>query len=142
MREIKFRGKCIETGDWLYGALFTDKDVSYIISEMEASNDYGEGTDLYATWWAQVHPESVGQYTGLKDKNSREIYEGDIVAVNHHPFNFNGNYEVGYTEIMELSAGSLILHRVKNYCEVIGKYYENPELLEDEINIDESELPF
>lgn len=139
MRKYKFRGKAVMTKDeldyqdipnykgWVRGSLVTDGDSRYIVGEIVEVNEDG----LIHEWWVKVDPKSVGQYTGLKDKNQRDIYEGDIVAVNHHPFNFNGNYEVGYTEIMELSAGSLVLHRVKNYCEVIGKIHENPELLEE-----------
>jgi uncharacterized phage protein (TIGR01671 family) len=73
------------------------------------------------------------QYVGLKDKNDKEIYEGDVVNISEHPFDksikINGNYEVGYNDVMELCAGSWLLYRVRHWCEVIGNIHEHPHLL-------------
>ncbi|RAS90296.1 hypothetical protein A6E21_25905 [Bacillus cereus] len=73
------------------------------------------------------------QYTGLTDKDGKEIYEGDIVKISGHPFqgsiDIDGNYEVGYNELMELCCGGWYLHRMRHWAEVIGNKFENPELL-------------
>ncbi|WP_257144616.1 YopX family protein [Bacillus toyonensis] len=74
------------------------------------------------------------QYTGLKDSNGNEIYDGDIVKISGHPFqgsiDIDGNYVVGYNELMELSCGGWYLHRMRHWAEVIGNKFENPELLQ------------
>ncbi|MCP1355049.1 YopX family protein [Aneurinibacillus migulanus] len=74
------------------------------------------------------------QYTGLKDKNGKEIYEGDIVRISNHPFDgpieVNRNYAVSYNSEMELCCGSWLLFRMRHYAEVIGNVFEHRELLE------------
>ncbi|MFO7195657.1 hypothetical protein B1158_11620 [Enterococcus faecium] len=84
------------------------------------------------------------QSTEMKDKNGVEIFEGDVVAVENHPFQrkedsgvgmeIEGNYVVGWNQHdLTWCAGDLLLARLKPYVKVIGNIYENPELLEEEM---------
>lgn len=68
-RDIKFRGIRRDNGEWIYG------DLNHLVDGVYISNDHGCNM-------AQVYPDTVGQYTGLKDKNGKEIYEDDILAHN------------------------------------------------------------
>ena len=127
MREIKFRGKSIETGEWIYGYYVYTNDRHRIIYE-----DY-EG--FYCE--EEVDPETVGEYISLKDKAGREIYEGDLLtdygeapplyveySEKHGAFCFVDKFDpsgtVYYTPLM-------IYYE---QMEVIGNIYDNPELLE------------
>lgn len=74
MREIKFRGKRLDNGEWIYGSLLVshfkdDKKERYFITQF--SGNY--------TFEHEVDPATVGQFTGLKDKSGREIWEGGYI---------------------------------------------------------------
>lgn len=69
MREIKFKGKRLDNGEWMYG------DLNHLVDGVYISNDNGNNM-------AQVDPDTVGMNTGLNDKNNKEIYGGDILAHN------------------------------------------------------------
>lgn len=90
IREIKFRGKRIETGEWVYGYLTVYSDgtpnittqADREIQQWIKSRD-GKLKPFYAIYSTtyDVEPETVGQYTGIKAEDGTEIYEGDIIEV-------------------------------------------------------------
>ena len=74
MRKIKFRGKSIEKDTWVFGSLVCCKDFTYI--QYTQHSGYGDVVQVCSSC---VDPETVGQFTGLFDKKSVEIYESDVV---------------------------------------------------------------
>jgi hypothetical protein len=152
MREILFRGKRVENGEWVFGSYaFEPKRkgaFGQTISDLDHERHYIVSKKNYEYW--EVTPETVGDYTGLKDKNGRRIFEGDIVELHDRNYdikwraavefgNPNGNYSWGWqlNPIEKADINTEILCWVEMeesgaYCEVIGTIYDNPELLEVE----------
>ena len=126
MREILFRGKDIITDEWLYGGIVYHVDDYYIIDCTAADMSYPEPE--------KVMPETVGQYTGLTDKNGVKIFEGDIVRYNgeRHIVVFETRGETGYfgIKIDHIETWGFCQSVPAKLMEVIGNIHDNPELAE------------
>ena len=136
MRKIKFRGKKVDNGEWVYGY--------YVIGNYELNeahmiyiNCIDPKTNIRVLVNIAVIPESVGQFTELYDKNMLAIYEGDIVKV--HKDNEDMYPDIGYVKyntpvfqlVSKLELGGTGYSNLVCYpLEVIGNITDNPELLE------------
>ena len=129
MREILFRAKRTDNGEWVEGYYLhqreslTDKKACYIAT----NNGYGFK-------YKSVLPETVGQYTGLTDKNGRKIFEGDIVRCYYSDIApFTGEIEAYEKEVLidDIRRSEVIgWIDCADELEIIGNIYDNPELLE------------
>lgn len=137
MREIIFRGKRLNDGEWIEGSLCTtipSDENFYTISYFDFEGYYIE---------EKVIPSTIGQYTGLTDKNGTEIFEGDIIKYkNTDGIKFNGvaltvigkvvynekNASFAVSGKDEIGAKHYDYFPIKN-IEVIGNIHDNPELL-------------
>jgi uncharacterized phage protein (TIGR01671 family) len=141
MRDIKFRGKRVDNGEWVYGAFVPDaleQTHSDMVSWGFIRRYNGSKSEMI-----EVDRKTVGEYTGLKDKNGREIYEGDILESRASENREDWKkwiciYEDG-SYCFEADTGVHKRKIVQNLlCKdeielyglvVIGNIYENPELL-------------
>ena len=131
-REILFRGKLEYNGKWIYGDLlqYENGDVA-IFGEKLSSFGY-ECTEMSKR--DRVIPDTIGQYTGLKDKNGNKIFEGDILRLGDefHYFIFNIKYGSFVAASIKGGIGIRLFQRTITNCgyAIIGNIHDNPELLE------------
>jgi uncharacterized phage protein (TIGR01671 family) len=125
-REIKFRGKRIDNGDWIYGKVINSNFETLITQMVNAI--YVDGRMLYnlEVLAYSVNSDSVGQFTGLLDKNGKEIYEGDILGWESCEGTKN---QIRWAVEFSPSRGFKTWSSSKNDEIIIGNIYENPELL-------------
>lgn len=144
MRDILFRGKRIDNGEWVEGQTIVvihqdDNDLIFMPQHGEdVKADPMEGNDraltsIYGNYY-QILPQTVGQYTGLSDKNGKKIFEGDIIQCFWY---VTGEKIIGSVEFYEHTAKYCVRgsnHLVGLYqcrmIENIGNIHDNSELLE------------
>lgn len=130
MREILFRGKRIDNGEWVQGYIcrygWTGKEKDYIIP------DYAS-----ALYTIEIDPETVGQYTGLTDENGRKIFEGDTVWNSYDEDYGKVEWDNDMAKfIITFSTFTVDFDSVYGEeLEIDGNVYDNPEHLERGISI-------
>ena len=157
-REIKFRGKTVPDGRWVYGYYVVMENETKTVTRhaimdlLDKENQYIKDGKSYHMSVSVVEAETVGQFIGLYDRNGKEIYEGDIVYSEFEDGS-NGSSLVGWNEkqscfgLMDEYAyrsklegfeyPAFINHvmlahmRDAKLFKVIGNIYDNPELLKD-----------
>ena len=156
MREILFRGKCKEIGEWVEGSLIVDERGNCYIGQYiprEKSVTISSGRAIGKTLnrfvgigFVMVDKNTVGQYTGLTGKNGKKIFEGDIILFEDES---PSNYE--YHDCTEMRCGEMrfddgefyltnriavqmgdLIYDGKLDGTIVGNVHDNPELLEQD----------
>lgn len=135
VHDIEFRGKRTDNGEWVYGNLVRgcNEQYAYIVEF---------GNKELCRNYVDINPETVGQYTGLKDKNGTKIFDGDIVLVPYVDPIFKCAWDdtslseraivryvdgMFYVEYIE-SGDKFTLSVMKGHMKIVGNIYDNPEL--------------
>lgn len=140
MREIKFRGKRVYNGEWVEGFVSVHTicgEKTYLATVINVKPQ-----KIYDVEWYEVDPATVGQYTGLKDKNGVESYHKDIVRTNaghigvvefgsHSPTGNEWDNAWGwFIQFPNRGQAASMDEHFGYWGEIIGNVWENPELLE------------
>lgn len=146
MRETKFRGKRLDNGEWEYGDLVQFGQKYYTPCKCAIIPGTASGSDTFFKVLLdnEVDPVTVGQYTGLKDKNGKEIYEGDTITWLRHRMDRTGFIEQGHVEWRDIDGCYVVVNRFDTRdrrelihllirctedIKVVGNIHDNPELL-------------
>ena len=140
-RTIKFRGKRLDNGEWVYGYFYTIQEIEHYILQPCA----------LGVLHTEVIPETIGQFAGLFDKNGKEIYEGDIVEWLFFSYGCHGEQEHYLKGYVEWHQGGFIFNVTENDFEdagfyaisdlhtdtesdvkILGNIYDNPDLIKEE----------
>lgn len=162
MREILFRGKRVENGEWVYGNFVMDvtelRQRERQVSDPILANGFIRRYDFqnHKVEMFDVERETVGQFTGLTDKNGKQIFEGDIlefedcgetgyeykegfyftnravVAWRHSAWEFGKFMYHDSCVLEEMYSSREDFIEIFNYSEIIGNIHDNPELLKGE----------
>ena len=132
----KFRGKRIDNGEWIYGNLIysedaeVDEDFVTLIIPQKDSNCFTDGSnDLSFECWYKVIPKTVGQYTGRKNKDGKEIYDGDICESIDGIFLVTWNEEKSAFIMVFQDGERLYLEEMWEDTKIIGNINDTPELI-------------
>jgi uncharacterized phage protein (TIGR01671 family) len=133
-REILFRGKRVDTNEWVYGYYVCLNEAKHFIYTGYAETDCGN----YYPDYYEVIPETVGQYICMSDKHGTKLFEGDVIDIEY--VDFTRRYWVKYKEdrawyalepVPRRFVDEWLDHDTITYSsEIIGNIYDNPELYE------------
>ena len=130
MREILFKAKRLDNGEWVEGYYVYCRKRHYILPVLNKAIGFDEREDE----WIEIDPDTICQYTGLTDKNGKKIWENDIVSDGERLWqvHYYKHFAMYMLKGINHNGGSNGMNTNLTECKVVGNIFDNPELLEVE----------